>query len=84
MIEVICEYCGATFTAKRSTAKFCKPSHRSQYHQLPTDVHNAGVAALQALSRLETLLDIHPHLLLDVEQSHKAIRRYLDVFGVDL
>lgn len=77
----LCEYCGSTFLAKRSTAKFCKASHRSQYHQLPTDVHNATVAALQALTRIENLLDVHPHLRRDVEQSHKAIQRYLDVFG---
>lgn len=74
MVEVVCVYCKKTFIAQRRSAKFCKPSHRTQYNRLATDVHNWSVAALEAMRRLSELQSEFPHLQGKVHTAMHSIK----------
>ena len=61
-LKVNCAFCGEEFLAERSTARFCKPSHRIAYNRLDARVETLMNAALDYMWDINQLAKAHPHI----------------------
>lgn len=68
-MEAICEYCGDTFYAQRSTAKYCSNTCRIKYNALPDNIESLTSAILDRLNKLADLALDYDHLTLEVVDS---------------
>lgn len=59
-LERKCKFCGVKFLAQRSTAKFCKPSHRTAYNRLPARIEGLMNSALDHMWEIEKIAKDHP------------------------
>lgn len=84
-MEKECKYCKTTFTAQRSSAKYCSTSCRVQYNQLQKRMADYAHRAMDALdSLLEIYLD-YPEFIIEVEaamaqiNTHASNMRYNEI-----
>lgn len=59
-LKVTCHFCGEEFLAERSTAKFCKPTHRISYNRLEGRIERLMNAALDYMWDINQIGKKHP------------------------
>lgn len=60
ILEIQCKFCGKTFVAQRSTAKYCGANCRKAYSRIGDKLHNYAEIAAGHLWAISRLIDKHP------------------------